>query len=176
MSFEYEGTAKVSAVRLCREGKDEDKVLAVELTASVQVDRDFMAHFHPDLGAFLWNGDEPRFINMPEVRFDATVHRMEMELMAFFANDVMLDKFIVSPLPLGKAGLTFRARWRPESNDVAIVSEALVQPEVELKLTPMPALDLDGRAASKSLRKAASRIRKAVRDGELSIEPAGERG
>jgi len=141
MPFEYAGAAKVSAVNLKKEGPDHDKVLAVEIAASVMVDRAFMANFDPTLGAFLWDGDAIRFPSMGPVGWTGSVRNMEIEILGLFASGVALDRFEITPLPGESASIEFRARWRPEANDVAIVSESLVEPTVDIKLTLMPALD-----------------------------------
>lgn len=144
MSFEYEGEATVSSVALKKEGKEPERVLAVEIGVGIMVERDFLANFSPTLGAFLWDTDgEPRYPSMGPIEWGGTVVHMEIEIMALSAMEVTLEKFEIQPISKGRAAVTFRARWRPESRDVAIVSESLVQPDVEIKLTPMPQLDLE---------------------------------
>ena len=144
MPFEYEGEATVSSVALKKEGREPERVLAVEIGLGIMVDREFMANFSPTLGNFLWDhAGDARYPSMGPIEWGGTVMHMEIEIMALAANEVTLEKFEIQPISQARAAVTFRARWRPESRDVAIVSESLVQPDVEIKLAPMPQLDLE---------------------------------
>jgi hypothetical protein len=150
MSLTYEGPAVVDSVNIRKEGEEGNKVLAVDVEFRISIDSGFMAYFADDLAHYLWNAEgKPRYPQIKEHKWSGVVSNMEIELMGLAANGVDLDKFVIELLPSRKAVLTFRAKWKPQGRDVAIVAESLVAQECDITLTPMPGLDFDKEPTSR---------------------------
>lgn len=115
----------------------DEKVLAIDLKLECQIDAGDLIEFHPSLRSVLWSGDDPRFAGLIESvqlvgelrHYEATVQKLDLQ-------DCRLRRFVVTPLPQGKADLAFTLTTHPESGRTVAVLSELVADQVALQVGP----------------------------------------
>jgi len=140
--FTFQGRAEIKHINTRKEGPDEEKVLALDIKLTAKIDARLLDYFDSELAGFLFIPDGAGAVRntaMEPIKFKHEIENCDLSIAGLDFHGVKVSKFSIEPVDGRQAWLTWQNSFQPSSNEVAIISEYLMD-EVEVAVASQPDL------------------------------------
>lgn len=140
--FTFQGRAEIKHINTRKEGPDEEKVLALDIKLTAKIDARLLDYFDSELAGFLFLPDGAGAVRntaMEPIKFKHEIENCDLDIAGLSFHGVKVSKFSIEPVDGRQAWLTWQNSFQPASNEVAIISEYLMD-EVEVIVASQPDL------------------------------------
>lgn len=147
--------ATLNHVSFRKEAHGQDKILCADLKVQAHCMSDVLAHFHPDLAAFVYDlkatkdladGSPLRFSKMSPLHFDLEMTGAEFSLNVGLGKpitfaDAVLKNFVIEAKDGGGVFIHFKVAVKPTDEQCGVIAP-LMQQEIEISLTAAEAPEM----------------------------------
>jgi len=140
--FTFQGRSEIRHINTRKEGPDEEKVLALDIKLTAKIDARLLEYFDSELSGFLFLPDGAGAVRntaMEPIKFKHEIENCDLEIAGLNFHGVKVSKFSIEPVDGRQAWLTWQNSFQPASNEVAVISEYLMD-EVEVIVASQPDL------------------------------------
>lgn len=141
-NFTFQGRAEIKHINTRKEGPEEDKVLALDIKLTAKIDARLLAYFDSELSGFLFLPDGAGAVRntaIEPIKFKHKIENCDLEIAGLSFHGVKVSKFSIEPVDGRQAWLTWQNSFQPASNEVAVISEYLMD-EVDVVVASQPDL------------------------------------
>lgn len=143
MGFHFDGGAEIGHLNVRKEGREDEKEIALDIKFEAITSADILACFEPTLRHFMFNeAGAPRFPMLGALQVDGEMVHHVVKFYDLEFNDVRLSKFTLLPKEKDKVKMTFQASLKPSDRELAIIAEYLKE-EIPMTIEPQPELPFD---------------------------------